>query len=146
MKTNLYLILFVCFSIGLPIWAMQANKFQKASVHSCSGDCYLEWEQDTGGIVALSAAQAEARAAASPAELGKAVYAGCIACHGSQGEGGVGPALVGQTGNAIYEKLVQYKNGETRGTQSALMWSQSAMLSEDDMTNVAAFLESLPGQ
>lgn len=142
-KINLSLILFFCFALGLPLWGMQNNRFHEGSIHACTGECYQNWKQETGGAVALSAARAEARAAASPVELGKAAYAGCIACHGSKGEGGVGPALAGQTGKAIYEKLVQYKNGETRGAQSALMWSQSAILSDADMQNIAAFVESL---
>ena len=125
---------------------MQTNSFGKSSVHRCTGECYTEWKQTTGGIVAVSEAQAEAKAAASPAQLGKAAYTGCIACHGGLGEGGIGPALAGQSGNAIYEKLLQYKNGETRGPQSSLMWSQSAVLSDEEMNNIAFFVESLSGQ
>ncbi|QFU77922.1 c-type cytochrome [Halioglobus maricola] len=122
---------------------METNSFQQPRVHGCVGECYEKWKDETGGVVMMAAAQAEARAAASPTELGKAAYAGCIACHGQKGEGGVGPALAGQTASEIYEKLVQYKNGETRGNQSALMWGQSAMLSDDDMNNIAAFVETL---
>ena len=65
------------------MWGMESNKFEKDSVHDCSQDCYDDWEQETGGVVALAAAKAEAKAAASPVELGKATYTGCIACHGS---------------------------------------------------------------
>lgn len=142
-KSNLPLLLFFCFALGLPIWAMQANKFSQTSIHGCTGECYEKWKQETGGVVTLLTARAEARAAASPTELGEAAYIGCIACHGSKGEGGIGPALAGQTQSAVYKKLVQYKNGETRGAQSALMWSQSAMLSDEDMKNIAIFIESL---
>ena len=143
LKHNLHLILFICFAFGLPIWAMDSNRYERDSIHGCSGECYDKWEQETGGVLVLAAAKAEAKAAASPEELGKAAYAGCIACHGAEGEGGVGPALAGQSGAEVYEKLVQYKNGETRGPQSALMWSQSAMLRDDDMQNIAAFVETL---
>ncbi|MFT4520978.1 MAG: cytochrome c553 [Halioglobus sp.] len=142
-KTNLSIIVFFCFAMGLPLWAMQNNKFEKDSVHSCSGDCYERWETDTGGILAVAAAQAEARATASPTELGKSVYAGCIACHGAAGEGGVGPALSGQSAVDLASMLTQYKNGETRGNQSALMWSQAGMLSDDDVSNVSAYIETL---
>ncbi len=141
-KGNISLFLFFCFAIGLPLWGMQNNKYEGESIHGCTGECYENWEQETGGVIALASAQAEARAVASPAELGQAAYSGCIACHGSGGEGGVGPALVGQTGSDIYGKLVQYKNGETRGAQSALMWSQSATLSDDDMKNISEYVES----
>lgn len=142
-KNSVVLIIFFCFALALPLWGMQSNKFDKASVSSCTADCYDGWKQETGGVLVIAAAKAEAKAAASPVELGKATYVGCIACHGSGGEGGVGPALAGQAGTAIYDKLVKYKNGETVGSQSALMWSQSAMLSDDDMKNVAAYVETL---
>lgn len=145
-RESLLILLFTCFAIGLPLWAMQANKFEKDSVHGCTGDCYAEWERETGGLLAVAAAQAEAKANASPADLGKALYGGCIACHGSGGEGGVGPALAGQSADTIHAKLVQYKNGETRGPQSALMWGQAATLSDEDMKHIGAFVESLPAQ
>jgi cytochrome c553 len=143
-KENLLIVVFTCFAIGLPLWAMDRNQFEKDSVHECTEDCYAEWEQETGGLLAVVAAQAEAKASASPAELGEKIYAGCVACHGGAGEGGVGPALAGQSGDAIYSKLVQYKNGETRGPQSALMWSQASTMSDEDMKNIGAFVESLP--
>lgn len=145
LKSNAHLILFVGFALGLPLWGMQNNKFHGGNTHNCSGPCYERWKDETGGVLAVAAAQAEARAAASPAELGQVAYAGCIACHGSVGEGGVGPALAGQSADDIYGKLLQYKNGETRGAQSALMWSQSGMLSDEDMKNIAEFVESLKG-
>ena len=143
LKTNMHLILFFLFAFGLPLWAMEHNSFSKNSIHGCSDQCYEAWKQDSGGVVAMAAAKAEAKASATPEELGQIAYAGCVACHGAQGEGGVGPALAGQPGQEIYEKLVQYKNGETRGAQSALMWSQASTLSDQDMTNIAAFIQSI---
>lgn len=141
--TNVALVLFACFAIGLPIWGMQNNQFDGRDTNGCSGDCYEAWKAETGGVVAIATAKAEAKAAASPAELGKLAYAGCVACHGAAGEGGVGPQLAGQPGATIIDKLTRYKNGETIGGQSALMWSQAAMLSDDDITNLGAFVESL---
>lgn len=142
-RESVGIFLFACFAIGFPLWAMDANKYGKSSIHGCTGECYASWEQETGGIVAVAAAQAEERASASPAELGEKTYAGCVACHGSRGEGGVGPMLAGQSGDAIYTKLMQYKNGEARGAQSALMWSQASTLSDADMKNIGEFVASL---
>lgn len=142
-KTNLSIVLFACFAFGLPIWAMQNNAYERDSVHRCVGECFDQWQQETGGIVAMAKAQAAAKAEASPEELGKMGYAGCIACHGAQGEGGVGPQLAGQSAQDIAMKLTQYKNGETRGTQSNLMWSQSAQLSGSDIDNLAAYITTL---
>lgn len=139
-KNTLTIILFTCFAFGLPIWAMQTNEYDNPSVHGCSGECYRQWQEQTGGVLALTEAKAEAKAAASPAELGEMAYAGCVACHGAQGEGGIGPQLAGQSATALAAMLLQYKNGETRGAQSALMWSQAGQLSEGDIENLAAFI------
>jgi len=142
-KSNIFLFLFLGFAIGLPLWAINANQYSRDGVHACVGECYEAWKDETGGIVAVAQAKALAKAEASPEELGKAAYTGCIACHGANGEGGIGPALAGQPPEELVAKLVQYKNGETRGTQSALMWSQASTLSSDDMNNIAAFVQSL---
>jgi cytochrome c553 len=141
-QDTLSIVLFTCFAFGLPLWAMQANELDGSSVSSCSGECYEQWREQTGGVVAVAAAQAAERAEASPVELGKAAYIGCIACHGAGGEGGVGPALAGQSAADIASMLLQYKNGETRGGQSALMWSQAGQLSDTDIDNLAAYIET----
>jgi cytochrome c553 len=142
-KNTITIILFTCFAFGLPIWAMQTNEYDNPSVHGCSGECYRQWQEQTGGVLALNEARAQAKAAASPAELGEMAYAGCVACHGAQGQGGIGPQLAGQPATAVTAMLLQYKNGETRGAQSALMWSQAGQLSEADIDNLAAFIATL---
>jgi cytochrome c553 len=55
----------------------------------------------------------------------------------------VGPAVVGRGKDYLLEALLAYKNGETRGNQSALMWPQAATIAQADMENVAAFIETL---
>jgi cytochrome c553 len=142
-KENISLVLFACFAFGFPIWAMQNNGTSGVSVHGCSGECYQQWEQETGGLIALTAAKAAADAVASPAELGQQAYLGCIACHGAKGEGGIGPALAGQPASDIAAKLIQYRNGETRGSQSALMWGQAASLDDAAIDNLAAYIQTL---
>lgn len=74
---------------------------------------------------------------------GEAKYAGCIACHGMKGEGGVGPALQGQTADYIKQRLVAYKNGERVGRQSSMMWSQAGLLSDLDIEELSEYIESL---
>jgi len=142
-SVDVAIFLFAIFAFGLPLWAMQNNAFQQGSVHGCSGACYEAWKQETGGVVAVAVAQAAARAEASPVELGQQLYAGCVACHGAQGEGGIGPQLAGQSAASVADKLLRYKNGETVGAQSALMWSQSAQLREIGIENLAAFVATL---
>ena len=49
----------------------------------------------------------------------------CAACHGPEGQGGIGPTLAGQSADDIIDKLMAYKRGETVGAQSALMCPQA---------------------
>lgn len=74
---------------------------------------------------------------------GEAKYAACGACHGSNGGGGVGPALAGQTVEYIVGRLNQYKAGEKVGNQSNMMWGQAAGLSDQDMTDLAEYITTL---
>ena len=85
---------------------------------------------------------AQVALALAPADKGKRLYPVCAACHGGKGEGGIGPALAGQTSDAIASKLIAYKAGETIGAQSALMWGQAAGLSEEDIANLAAYIST----
>ena len=109
---------------------------------------------EEAAVVAEAAGQAPAPASAAPvgaeaaqvalapADKGKQLYPVCAACHGGKGEGGIGPALAGQTSAAIASKLAAYKAGETIGAQSALMWGQAAGLSEEDIANLAAYIST----
>lgn len=85
----------------------------------------------------------EAVQVAAVADLpGKAKYAGCAACHGANGGGGIGPMLAGQSADYIVDRLTAYRAGETVGTQSALMWGQAAGLSNTDITDLAEYIAS----
>lgn len=130
--------------IGAVVLLIIARSISWESNHppigKCVGECYEAYKIEDAK---RREAEAAMLAAASPADLGKKIYTACAACHGVNGEGGFGPKLQGQTKDAIFSMLTQYKNGETRGAQSALMWGQSAALSTDDMANIGAFVESL---
>lgn len=111
----------------------------RPSVHTCNGECYDDFVVADNERKAQLSAQL---ATASPAELGAKTYTTvCMACHGDKGQGVVGPALAGRDSAYLLEALAAYKKGETRGNQSALMWAQSAALSQSDMENVAAYIE-----
>ena len=74
---------------------------------------------------------------------GKALYTGCVACHGANGGGGIGPALAGKTHEYIMGRLMAYKAGEKIGPQSNMMWSQASMLSEKEIHQVTEYIETL---
>ena len=91
-------------------------------------------------VVNVIGGTAVAAVAALP---GEAKYAACGACHGSNGGGGVGPALAGQTVQYIVGRLNQYKAGEKVGNQSNMMWGQAAGLSDTDINDLAEYIETL---
>lgn len=80
---------------------------------------------------------------AQDAAAGKNKFATCVACHGAQGGGGMGPKLAGQKPEVIVQKLTAYKNKQQLGPQSALMWGQAGQLSADDIKNIAAYTATL---
>ena len=84
-----------------------------------------------------------ATAMAQDAAAGKTKFVSCTACHGAQGQGGVGPKLAGQPATAIEKKLTAYKNKQQVGPQSALMWGMAGALSADDIKNIAAYTATL---
>lgn len=82
-------------------------------------------------------------AVAQDVAQGKAKYATCVACHGAQGQGGMGPKLAGQPANIIEQKLNAYKSRQKVGPQSAMMWGLSAGLTDADIKNIAAYTATL---
>jgi cytochrome c553 len=115
----------------------------QASINKCSGECYEQYVAENGNIVDQQRAAAEAAKSASPAELGRALFTGCAACHGASGQGGMGPQLAGRDAAFVQQALTAYKNRETRGAQSAMMFASASALSAADIENLAAFVDSL---
>ena len=74
---------------------------------------------------------------------GKIKYATCVACHGAQGQGGVGLKLQGQKAEAVVKKLTAYKNKQQAGAQSQLMWGIAGGLTPADINNLAAYTATL---
>ena len=71
---------------------------------------------------------------------GEKKYAGCAACHGGNGEGGVGPKLQGQSLSYIKGRLTAYKNREKVGRQYVMMWSQASLLSDADINDLSGYI------
>ena len=111
------------------------------SVSSCTGECYVEYVKLYGTPAEIEQRK-RALAEGDPFSSIRSLWAGCAACHGNDGSGGVGPALAGQTSDYIIEKLTIYRNGGDVGPQSALMWGQASMLSEDDIKTIGEFVQS----
>jgi cytochrome c5 len=89
-------------------------------------------------------AEPEAEAVAGDPAAGQAKFAICIACHGAKGEGaGIFPKLAGHTAAEIVDLLTRYRAGETVGPNTPLMAPQAVTLSDEDIANLAAYIETL---
>lgn len=67
----------------------------------------------------------------------------CSACHGNVAQGGIGPILAGQSATEIITKLNIYKNGGTIGGRSSMMWGTAKQLTDQDIEDIATYIESL---
>ena len=143
MKHSIAMILTGILGLGAIFYTtiMNAEVSGYGDVHGCWGDCYLQYTEQYGTFSEQLEAKRVAMQQETPADRGAKIYVNCNMCHGMKGEGGIGPALIGST--SIVKMLTQYKNGETRGAQSALMWGQAANLSTQDMEDLQAYIDSM---
>jgi cytochrome c553 len=90
--------------------------------------------------VALAGMTAPALAAGDAA-AGKAKSAACAMCHGPNGEGtAMAPKLTGKSAADLGQAMQDYKSGKK---DNAMMKSQAASLSADDIANLAAYYASI---
>lgn len=92
-----------------------------------------------GSVLMLSSA-----AQAADIQAGQSKYQStCLSCHGAQGKGqAIFPALEGRDAAYVTDKLERYRAGEEIGSHTGLMRPHAQALSDDDIANVAAFIES----
>ena len=77
---------------------------------------------------------------------GKATGQSCIDCHGAEGNAPIDdtyPKLGGQYGDYLAHALQAYRSGDR---QHALMSPQAASLSDQDISDLAAYFGSRPSQ
>ena len=117
-----------------------------SSNSSCTGQCYVDYVA-LNGTPAEIEQRKQALAAGDPFSDIRSLWAGCAACHGADGGGGVGPKLAGQGADDIIGKLTTYKNKGEIGPMSAMMWGQAAMLSEKEIKMIGDYIQAgLPGK
>ena len=136
------LVLLFCIVFSGLLYVTYDNLEYKGypSTSSCTGECYEEYVRVNGTVVEIEQRKKELASADEFSSI-RSLWAGCAACHGQNGGGGVGPMLAGQSATNIIDKLTTYKNNGTIGAQSALMWGQAAMLSETDIETIGKFIE-----
>ncbi|MBT8084082.1 MAG: c-type cytochrome [Woeseia sp.] len=117
------------------------------------GAVIVDDEADYTTWLASTSTFAETQAvAAGNADIGRAQYAVCAACHGQQGEGLEllnGPKLAGQSKWYLRNQIHAYQNGlrganenDTYGRQMAPM--AMTLANESALNNVIAYIQTLP--
>lgn len=82
---------------------------------------------------------------AADLDAGEALYQGsCRNCHGPDAQGMASfPLLAGKEMSYLKSRLEQYRDGESVGPNSAIMYPVARELSDEDIVNVSAFIASI---
>ncbi len=99
-------------------------------------------------IAAFTAGAVSALAQSAPDALaaGREKYVQCASCHGADGRSTVVPQypkIGGQTAEYVVNALKAYRDGRRLGTYAAMMAAVAKQLSDADIANLAAYVESL---
>ena len=79
--------------------------------------------------------------AAGDVQAGKTKAAGCVGCHGANGQGvPPNPALAGKSEDQLLQAMQDYKSGKRA---NAVMKALTGPLSDQDIQNLAAYYASL---
>ena len=140
MKFYIITIVVVMFSlITYTYQNLEYSGYERA--HACYGECYEEYVK-IHGTPAQIEQRKKAAAEGDPFSSIRSLWAGCAACHGNQGQGmAVFPKLAGQNSEYIIDRLTTYKNRGEVGNMSSTMWSQAAMLSDQEIETLGKFIE-----
>ena len=110
---------------------------------SCTGECYKEYVALNGTAYEIERRK-QALAAEDEFSTIRGLWAGCAACHGTEGQGmAVFPKLAGQSSDYIESRLYAYKNRETVGSMSSTMWGQAGKLSDDEISTLGKYIATL---
>ena len=94
----------------------------------------------TGAALALGSAQVQA----DDISAGRDMYSqSCAQCHGASGKGMASfPSLQDRDADYITKRLEQYRGGERVGSNTGLMASFAADLSDEEIANLAAYIST----
>ena len=91
------------------------------------------------------AASAESQPSAT-VSAGQDKYVQCASCHGSDGRSIVMPQypkIAGQSAAYLINALKAYRDGRRQGTYASIMIEVAKPLSDSDIANLAAYIETL---
>lgn len=128
----------------------QEGGMQEEGAATAEASAEGEGEAATGEATeGASAGGAAPEAAAGNAEAGQAVYVGnCAACHGPNGQGQIGPSLVGEDGPKNWT-LAQFtatlREGKTpdRQLSAAMPRYAETQISDEQVADLQAYIKTL---
>lgn len=130
---------------GQPEGGMQQEGAATAEASAESEGEAASGEAATDG----AAGGAATEAAAGNAEAGQAVYVGnCAACHGPNGQGQIGPSLVGEDGPkgwTLAQFTATLREGKTpdRQLSAAMPRYAETQISDDQIADLQAYIKTL---
>jgi cytochrome c553 len=77
---------------------------------------------------------------------GREKYVQCASCHGADGRStvmGKYPKIGGQNSEYVESALKSYRDGRRQGSYAALMVAVAKQLSDQDIANLATYIQSL---
>jgi len=98
------------------------------------------------GAIAMMTLLPVALAATDPVSAGREKFVQCATCHGADGRSTVVPQypkIGGQSAPYVVIALKAYRDGRRQGTYAAMMAAAAKPLSDDEIENLAAYIESL---
>jgi len=109
-------------------------------LNKCIDECYLE-DIRLNGTVTEQLRAKKLAAQGDPFASIRSLWSGCAACHGANGEGmAVFPKLAGQSAEYITGRLNTYKARGEVGGMSATMWSQAALLTNEEIKTLGDYI------
>ncbi|MFI4889734.1 MAG: c-type cytochrome [Steroidobacterales bacterium] len=97
-------------------------------------------------VLLTAAGGAPAQAPPDALAAGRDKFVQCASCHGADGRSTVVaqyPKIGGQSGAYVISALKAYRDGRRQGTYAAVMAEVAKPLSDADIANLAAYIESL---
>jgi cytochrome c553 len=129
----------------MPRFTSRTSADRRAARLLCVG---AAWAFALGAGASTAAAQnaAAGQGAADAIAAGREKFVQCASCHGADGRSTVVPEypkIGGQTAAYVVNALRAYRDGRRLGTYAAMMTAVAKPLSDADIANLAAYVESL---
>jgi cytochrome c553 len=125
---------------------MRIPRSTEAATRRATGVCLFRAVAFACAAAGVWVDDAFAQPAADALAAGRVKFVQCAACHGSDGRSTViaqYPKIGGQSGPYVINALKAYRDGRRQGTYAAIMAAVAKPLSDEDIENLAAYIESL---